>query len=135
MSAIQKAMENWGHVAPLLTPPSSEDEYDSLVSALDDVLDSGGADENNPLALLADRMGDLIAEYDNKHYVIEERGLDALKVLMAEKGMKQKDLKGIASQGVVSEILRGQRSLNLNHIIKLSGLFKVPEQVFISHAK
>ena len=135
MSAIQKAMQHWGHLAPVLTPPQTEEEYDTFVEALDQVLDAGGADENNPLAILADRMGDLIVQYDDQHYVIEERGVDALIALMKERNMKQKDLAGIGSQGVISEILNGVRPLNLNHITKLAAMFGVPEQVFISQVR
>jgi len=31
------------------------------------VLDAGGADENYPLAALADRMGELVAQYEDAH--------------------------------------------------------------------
>lgn len=53
-------------MAPLLTAPRTDAEYAALVESLDAVLDAGGADEAHPLATLADRMGELIAQYEDK---------------------------------------------------------------------
>ena len=63
-----------------------EDDYNALVEALDTVLDAGGADENHPLAALADRMGELVAQYEDVHLPpIPASGIDALKFLSADK--------------------------------------------------
>jgi HTH-type transcriptional regulator/antitoxin HigA len=45
----------------------TEEDYNALIEALDTVLDAGGADENHPLAALADRMGELVAQYEEAH--------------------------------------------------------------------
>jgi HTH-type transcriptional regulator/antitoxin HigA len=46
--------------------------------------------------------------------------------------LTQSDFKTeIGSQGVVSEILSGHRKLNLSHIKKLAGRFKVSPETFI----
>jgi HTH-type transcriptional regulator/antitoxin HigA len=50
---------------------------------------------------------------------------------MLEHGLKQSDLKEIGSQGVVSEILMGKRTLNLEQIKKISIRFHVSPLVFI----
>jgi HTH-type transcriptional regulator/antitoxin HigA len=50
---------------------------------------------------------------------------------MQEHGLKQSDLKEIGSQGVVSEILTGKRTLNLEQIKKISSRFQVSPLVFI----
>ena len=65
--AVKTVMEHWCYVAPLLLLPQTEDDYNALVEALDTVLDAGGADENHPLAALADRMGELVAQYEDAH--------------------------------------------------------------------
>ncbi|WP_018899633.1 hypothetical protein, partial [Rhizobium sp. 2MFCol3.1] len=54
-------------VAPLLTMPANETEYDRLVGQLDEILAEVGDDEDHPLALLASRMGDLVEAYDEKN--------------------------------------------------------------------
>jgi HTH-type transcriptional regulator/antitoxin HigA len=53
-----------------------------------------------------------------------------LKVLMEEHGLRQGDLPEIGSQGVVSEILRGKRELNVRQIAALSKRFGLPADVF-----
>lgn len=128
---INTVMRHWEYLAPMLTQPKNTEEYDQLVADLDAVLDAGGANENHPLASLADRMGDLIAQYDDLHYTPKSNGIDALKFLMQEHGLGQSDFSDIASQGVMSEILRGKRELNIRQIRKLAERFHVAEQVFI----
>lgn len=65
--AVKTAMEHRCYVAPLLRLPQTEDDYNALVEALDTVLDAGGADETHPLTALADRMGELVAQYEDAH--------------------------------------------------------------------
>ena len=50
---LSTALMHWDYIAPLLTPASNEDEYKALVESLDELLDSGAADEAHPLAGLA----------------------------------------------------------------------------------
>ena len=64
------ALSHWHFVAPLLQRPNTETDYQSMVEALDAVLDAGGADENHSLASLADYLGNLIEEYETKHHPI-----------------------------------------------------------------
>ncbi|TXH67785.1 MAG: transcriptional regulator [Thiothrix sp.] len=129
---INMVLEHWQYVAPALTAPQTEADYEALVEALDAVLDAGGADETHPLASLADRMGDLIAQYEDEHLpAIPATGVDAIKFLMESHGLDQGDLPEVASQGVMSELLRGKRELNLRQIKALSTRFKVPVSVFV----
>ncbi|WP_283196290.1 hypothetical protein [Rhizobium sp. AN80A] len=54
-------------VAPLLSMPTNEAEYDRLVGQLDEIFAEIGDDEDHPLALLASRIGDLVEAYDEKN--------------------------------------------------------------------
>lgn len=130
--AIQTAIEHWQYVAPILSVPKNEAEYTALVEALDEVLDAGGADENHPLAQLADRMGELVAHYEDTNLpALQTTGIDALKYLMETHGLGQADLPEVGSQGVMSELLNGKRELNLRQVKQLATRFHVPPQVFI----
>ena len=51
--------------------------------------------------------------------------------LMEEHGLTQSDLPEIGSQGVVSDILRGKRELNVRQIRALAKRFQVSPAVFI----
>ena len=131
--AINTIIQHWGYIAPLLTVPRNDEEYTALVDALDAVLDAGGADEDNPLSVLADRMGDLVAGYEATNHTLDVvgSGVDALSYLMDSHGLTQGALPEIASQGVMSEILSGKRELNLRQVRGLAARFRVPAQVFI----
>jgi len=50
---------------------------------------------------------------------------------MQEHDLKQSDLKEIGSQGVVSEILTGKRTLNIEQIKNISKKFHVSPLIFI----
>ncbi len=54
-----------------------------------------------------------------------------LRLLMNEHGLNQSDLPEVGSQGVVSEILRGRRHLNVRRVRALSERFEVSPAVFI----
>jgi len=58
-------------------------------------------------------------------------GVQALKFLMEQHGLKQGDLHEIGSQGVVSEILAGKRDLNIRQIRALSERFGVSPATFV----
>jgi len=65
---LEAALTHWVYVAPLLTPPSTEAEYNALVESLDALLDAGASDEFHPLATLAAMVGDLVSAYEQAHY-------------------------------------------------------------------
>lgn len=132
MSALLKqATEHWRYVAPLLTPPETEADYDALVEALDELLDEIAGVSPHPLAALASQMGDLVAAYDAQHYPIPEApGHEVLRYLMTEHGLSQSDLPEIGAQSVVSDILSGKRQLNVRHIRALAQRFNVSTDVF-----
>lgn len=129
---VKQAIEHWQFIAPVLTPPTNKTEYEALATTLDELLDVVGDDENHPLSGLIDRIGDVIATYDEAHYPIPNAAPhEILAFLMQQHGLTQSDLPEVAGQSVISEILNGKRKLNLNHIKALSKRFDVPAAVFI----
>lgn len=132
MSAlIKQASEHWRYVAPLLSKPSNEDDYDALVEALDELLTVVGDDEAHPLASLASHIGDMLEAYDEANRPIPKgSAVEVLGYLMREHGLGQGDLPEVGTQSVISEILGGKRQLNVRHIRALSERFSVPVDVF-----
>jgi HTH-type transcriptional regulator/antitoxin HigA len=129
---IEKIAKVWPTVQNVFSVPHNDTDYKKLVSLLDGVIDEVGENENHPLASLMESLGLLVATYEENH-VEEPEGnpIEILKVLMAEHGFKQTDLSEIGSQGVVSEILKGKRSLNIRQIKALSKKFHVSPAVFM----
>lgn len=123
--------QQWMAIAPYLTI-TNETEYDEAVERLNALLDEVGEDESHPLYSLLDTLGILIEAYDNEHYPLPDcSGTDALAYLMEEHSLSQSDLPEIGSQGVVSEILNGKRSLNVRQIQALAKKFKVSPATFL----
>jgi HTH-type transcriptional regulator / antitoxin HigA len=73
----------------------------------------------------------LIHAYEEQHFPLAQAsGIDVLAYLMEEHGLTQAELPEVGSQGVVSEILRGKRELNVRQIRALSNHFDVSPAVF-----
>ncbi len=78
-------------------------------------------------------LTDLIEIYDNAHTAFPPRtGLDALRSLIEENGLRQEDLLDIfKTQSVASEVLRGKRKLTMTYIEGLADFFHVAPATFL----
>ncbi len=115
-----------------IAPIRDEAHYLRIGTVLEALLDEIGADEDHPAMGLVDIVGELIADYEAQHHRLPEvSGVEALKFLMTQHGLKQTELPEIGSQGVVSEILTGKRDLNVRQVRALSARFGVSTATFI----
>lgn len=115
-----------------IAPIRDAEHYQRMVSMLEALLDETGGNENHPAMGLVDIVGDLIEDYESEHHPLPDvTGVQALKFLMEQHGLKQTDLSEIGSQGVVSEILAGKRDLNVRQIRVLSERFGVSPATFV----
>lgn len=129
---LQEITNIWPRIKAIFSVPHSEEEYHVLVEMLDSLIDEIGDDEHHELSAIMETIGKLIENYEDQHYNINTSSpLDALKYLMREHDLRQSELKELGSQGVVSEILSGKRSLNIEQIKKISERFHVSPLVFI----
>ena len=116
--------------APLLAI-RNEREYDAAVARLNDLVDEVGDDPKNPRYRFIDTLSVLIEAYDEIHHKIPDvSGVELLKFLMEQHGLSQSNLSEVGSQGVVSEILRGKRELNVRQIEALSRRFHLQAGAF-----
>ena len=131
MTIIPQALhQHWTAISPLLSV-RNEDEYDRAVECLNHLLDEVGTDEQHPLYTLLDTLGTLLHAYEEQHHPIPEcSGVDVLRSLMEENSLTQSDLPEVGSQGVISDILRGKRGLNVRQIRVLAKRFQVSPAVF-----
>ena len=122
----------WPTIKNIFSVPHTETEYKNLVLILDGLIDEIGENESHPLSSLMESIGSLIENYENNNLsAIFGTPLEALQYLMKEHNIKQSELPEIGSQGVVSEILKGKRSLNIRQIKDLSAKFNISPLVFI----
>jgi HTH-type transcriptional regulator / antitoxin HigA len=110
----------------------NEPEYDAAVARLNALVDEIGADTKDARYRLIETLSVLIEAYDREHHSMPEAsGVEVLRFLMKEHSLTQKDLPEIGSQGVVSEVLAGRRTLNLRQIRALAARFGVDAGVFV----
>ena len=131
---LTNAISHWHKLAPFLMQPSSEASYNKKVKDLDALLDMVGNDEEHELMPLIDLLSDAIGQYEAEYHKPPSisAGVGALKFLMQEHQLKQKDLAFLGSQGVVSEILNGKRKLNMRHVKALAKHFNLSPATFIN---
>ncbi len=79
-----------------------------------------------------DTLATLVHAWEETHHPVPKATpRKILTLLMEEHRLKQKDLKEIGSQGIVSEVLSGKWELNLGQIRKLARRFGVSPAVFV----
>jgi len=111
----------------------SDADYDRVTAVMEEVMAEIGRKKKHPLCGLMDILEMRLREYDDaRHPMDDVTGLNMLRFLMDQHGLRQQDLSELGSQGVVSEILSGKRELNLRHIGALARRFKVAPEVFLS---
>src|SRR5499426_887923 len=127
----QELQMYWTAISPLLSI-RNEHEYDLALELLNRLLDEVGADEQHPLYTLLDTLGTLIHAYEEQHHPMSAcSGVDVLRFLMDAHGLTQSALSEVGSQGVISDILRGKRVLNIRQIRALAKRFQVSPAVFV----
>src|SRR3990167_403702 len=128
---LANAIKHWDYIAPLVKYQKNKKEFDELVLELDELLIIVGNNEKNHLMGLVDILSNIISAYEKEHFPVNTKGIDALKYLMEAHNLHQADLSEIGSQGVISEILRGKRDLNLRQIKLLAKRFNLNPITFI----
>jgi HTH-type transcriptional regulator / antitoxin HigA len=109
----------------------SEKENESYTQALYE-LDQRSAKLTRAEKELAELLTLLIEDFESKRYELPRaKPLEALRFLMDEHGLRQKDLVDVfGTRSIVSEVLSGKRKLNKDHIARLSRRFHVSPDVF-----
>lgn len=127
-------IDHWKHTAPLLALPEDDEAFNRTQQVVDFLLDEIGEDESHPLVPLLDVLGERIEQYEAIHYPMPAKAgaTDMLRHLMHEYGLRQGDLPEIGSQGVVSEILSGKRTLNFRQSKALAKRFGIPLGNFLA---
>lgn len=115
-------------------PIKSSIECDEVQAVIDRLLDEQQLSEEQRDYL--NLLGLLIEDYEAKVFPISDiYGVELLKVLIADRSLKQKDLVPIfKTESIVSAVLSGQRNLTVEHIENLASLFHLSPAVFLKNA-
>lgn len=129
---LTETIKVWPTVSKVVSTINTKARYKRVVKLLNKLIDEVSETENPSIESLIDTLGTLIKDYEDRN-IPEPEGepIGCLKYLMEEHDLKQSDLKELGSQGIVSEILSGQRRLNVRQIKALSKRFNVSSATFI----
>ena len=132
IAELERLSVAWTQMSGVLSVPHTEAEYLRISALLDLVVDEVGEHDSHPLASLMETLGTLVDVYEREHVVeLPASPVAVLRMLMDEHGLTQSDLPELGSQGVVSEILRGRRQINVRQVRALSARFGVSPAAFI----
>ncbi len=115
---------------------NTHEEYEAAITKIDLLLEKIGSNQSydNPDFVVMDRLSDLVADYEDKHYHIETPSLiDVIKLRMYEMGLKQSDLAvklGVPSARI-SEYLRGKRDITLAVARKLHSQLNIDGDIIL----
>jgi HTH-type transcriptional regulator/antitoxin HigA len=74
----------------------------------------------------------LVEEYERRYDIGHAAPLEALKHLMEDRALRQRDLIPVfGSSSVASDVLNGKREISKEHARRLANFFSVPASVFI----
>jgi HTH-type transcriptional regulator/antitoxin HigA len=107
----------------------NEKDYEDALNSMEMVFDETDGD----LGKYSETLTILMEYYESQHFHIPDcAGVDALKFLMEQNHLKQKDLVGVlGGKSTVSEILNKKRALTLKHVNALSAKFNVNPSTFL----
>ena len=138
LTELTRRFTNLLEVAPCLAPIYDESAYQAALDTIEALLQSVGDDPEDPRHLLVEMILHQTEAYEYRTHPIlsqwdqHEGTIALLKTLMRQHHLKQSELPEIGSQGVVSEVLSGKRSLNLVQVQKLAERFGLEPGLFMS---
>lgn len=115
-------------------PIEDDDDLQGRMALIDELY-SHADSEDHAAARFAELVADRVYEYETETVLIPQSSQsEALAFLISDRGVKQKDLSGIATQSAVSEILNNKRKMTVAQIKGFADFFKVPVEFFMQGA-
>jgi len=121
----------------MMMPPQAitdEVQYENTLRMIDRLMASGKLTKGQ--AIYLETLVQLVQAYEAEHHPVDTShigGIDSLKHLLEQCGMNASDLARLLGvhPSMGSKILKGQRSLTVDHLRKLSKRFKVSPQLLM----
>ncbi len=133
---VHKLPGSFDGLVAVMSPQAIRDDsqYDNTIELIDRLMSAGKLTKGQELYL--ETLVQLVEAYEAKHHAIEVAsmgGVDMLRHLLAENDMNASDLARLlgihASMG--SKLLKGERSLTVEHLRKLADRFQVRPELFM----
>ncbi len=108
----------------------NDDDYEERLEYAEELMKRANEGEDHIYPVL-DLVSKKIMEYEELHYPVEDTTPESMmEFLMDQHGHKQKDMKDVATQSVISEVLKGKRKLNFKQVQALVSKYKVSADLF-----
>ena len=132
----KKLPGRFGDLVRMMPPRAIMDDVQngSTLEMIDRLMAAGKLTKGQELYL--ETLVQLVRVYEAEHHAIDVSGIsgiDSLKHLLAQNGMNASDLARLLGihPSMGSKILKGERSLTVDHLRKLSKRFKVSPGLFM----
>ncbi|MGB2819485.1 MAG: helix-turn-helix domain-containing protein [Phycisphaerae bacterium] len=136
-NANRKLPRSFEGLVAMMPPQAIMDDvhYDNTVEVIDRLMAAGKLTKAQELYL--ETLVQLVQAYEAKHHDIDTAdlsGIDALRQLLADNDMNASDLARLLGvhPSMGSKILKGDRSLTVEHLQKLADRFKVRPELFMA---
>lgn len=131
--SMENLEKSWKQISSFLKKPETEADLMDLTEFSEEIYEKIHGDKTHPLYSLYKVAESLIVQYEDDHFTEPDTTpADYLRLFMEQHELKQADLvnRGLASSGVVSELLSGKREFSKRHIQILSDLFRCSPAIF-----
>jgi HTH-type transcriptional regulator / antitoxin HigA len=124
-------MKTLAQIKSELKPIKTKQQYNQYLLLIDGLID---CPENSPEEEMLELISILVESYESQHYTIEAPDpIDAIKIRMAEIGLKRKDLAiYFGSSSRVSEVLNRKRDLTFEMARKLQKGLGISAEVLLA---
>ena len=114
-------------------PIQGEAQYEEMLDAVNTLMDDASSADAGPMAGLLALLADRIRVYEDQVHPWPDGSTpeSRLAFLMEQHGLRQSDLPELGPQSVVSELLRGKRTLNMRQTVALAKRFALPMEAFV----
>jgi len=123
---MKQELENLGRLKPIL----NKEDYDNALNKLETLWSAEiGTPEHDYLGVL----GILIADYEDKHYPVENPDpVEAVLFHLEQNGLDRADLgKLLNSRSRASEFFNRKRDLSLSQVRKICDVWHIPADILI----
>ena len=111
----------------------NEAENEQILAVMEGLMRKGEANLSPEELRLLELLGVLVEKFEAQAYPLPDvPPHEMLKFMLAERGLRQKDLLPVfGSEGIISEVINGKRSITAKQAKSLGGFFQVSVALFI----
>jgi len=113
-----------------IKPIRSEADYEAALVRIDQLMD---AEFGTPEGEELDVLTTLVTAFENANYPMDmPSAIDAIRFVMDQRGLEQKDFAALIGRSRASEVLNGRRPLSMNQAKTLYKEWHVPAEALLA---